>query len=288
MISGWALDPHGKKMSKSKGNVVDPRDMLEKYSADALRFWAAGSRLGDDLPFQEKDLVTGIKFTNKIWNASKFTFMHLKDYKLDKPRKLEIIDRWILSKLSKLIKDSTENFKNYEYSHTKLETDNFFWQVFCDNYLEIAKDRLYNPDKRGKEPRLSAQYTLYQTLLTVLKLMAPITPFITEELYTYFKKDEKTKSIHVSQWPNLNLIDEEAEKVGDFFVFVLQEVRKAKSAQSLSLRDPVKKVLAKGKIKLINFNKIKDDLLATTKAEEIVFEQLLEEKEMDYEVVVDV
>jgi len=288
MISGWALDPHGKKMSKSKGNIIDPREMIKKYSADALRFWAAGSRLGDDLPFQEKDLVTGMKFTNKIWNASKLAFMHLTDYKLKKPVKLELIDKWILSKLSKLIKESTKNFDKYEYSHTKLATETFFWHTFCDNYLEIIKDRLYNPDKRGKEARLSAQYTLYNVLLSVLKLMAPITPFITEELYQhYFKKHEKAKSIHLTEWPSFKMEDEEAEKVGDLFVYVLQHVRRAKSEQNLSLKKPVKKILAKGKIKLVDFNKVKDDLLATTNAQDIHFEILPDDKEMDYEVVVD-
>ncbi|MBI2134363.1 valine--tRNA ligase [Candidatus Woesearchaeota archaeon] len=288
MISGWALDPHGKKMSKSKGNVVDPREMIKKYSADALRFWAAGSRLGDDLPFQEKDLITGTKFATKIWNASKFTFMHLSDYKSEKPKKLEIIDIWILSKLSKLIKESTENFMNYEYSHTKLEADKFFWHMFCDNYLEIVKDRVYNVEKRGKNGKLSGQYTLYHTLLSIMKLMAPITPFITEELYQqYFKKYEKAKSIHLSKWPSFDMVDEEAEKAGEFFVFVLQQVRKAKSEQNLSLKKPVKRILAKGKITLEQFNAIKDDLKATTTAEEIEFEQLPENNEMDYEVVVD-
>ncbi|MBI2208653.1 valine--tRNA ligase [Candidatus Woesearchaeota archaeon] len=288
MISGWALDPHGKKMSKSKGNVIDPREMIEKYSADALRFWAAGSRLGDDLPFQEKDLVTGTKFTTKIWNASKFAFMHLQDYRLEKPKKLELIDKWVLSKLSKLISGATENFMKYEYSHTKLETDKFFWHTFADNYVEIIKDRLYNADKRGKEARLSAQYALYHTLLSIMKLMAPITPFITEELYQhFFKKNEKVKSIHLSAWPSIDMIDEEAEKAGDFFVFVLQQVRKAKSEQNLSLKKPVKRILAKGKITLEQFNAIKDDLTATTTAEEIEFEQLPEKNPMDYEIVVD-
>ena len=288
MISGWALDPHGKKMSKSKGNVIDPREMIKKYTADALRFWAAGSRLGDDLPFQEKDLVTGAKFTTKIWNASKFTFMHLADYKLEKPKKLEIMDKWILSKLSKLINGATDNFMKYEYSHTKLETDKFFWHTFADNYLEIIKDRLYNADKRGKEARLSAQYALYHTLLSIMKLMAPITPFITEELYQhFFRKNEKVKSIHISKWPSIDMVDEEAEKAGDFFVYVLQHVRKAKSEQNLSLKKPVKRILAKGKITLEQFNAIKDDLKATATAEEIEFEQLPESNEIDYEVVVD-
>ncbi|MCH8004104.1 MAG: valine--tRNA ligase [Nanoarchaeota archaeon] len=289
MISGWALDPHGKKMSKSKGNVVDPNEMLKKYSADALRFWAAGSNLGEDLPFQEKDLVTGQKFITKIWNASKFAFMHLKDYKLKKPKTMEIMDLWILTKLSKLAKESTKNFMDYEYSHTKLETDKLFWHTFCDNYLEIVKDRIYNPDKRGKEARLSAQYGLYHSLLTIIKLMAPITPFITEELYqAYYKKHENTKSIHLTKWPDLNLIDNKAENIGDFFVYVLQHVRRAKSEKNMSLKDPIKKVIAKSKITKADFEKIKDDLYATTKAEEIVFEPLNKESKIDYEVVVDI
>ena len=289
MISGWALDPHGKKMSKSKGNTVDPKETIKKYSADALRFWASGSRLGDDLPFQEKDLVTGQKFTTKIWNSSKFAFMHLKDYKLKKPKNIEVIDAWILSKLSKLVKESTENFMNYEYSHTKLETDKFFWHTFCDNYLEIVKDRVYNPDKRGKEARLSAQYGLYHTLLTIIKLMAPITPFITEELYhAFYKKYEKEKSVHLTKWPSLNLTDDKAENIGDFFVYVLQHVRRAKSEKNLSLKIPVKKVITKGKITKADFEKIKLDLIATTNAEEIVFEPLNKESKIDYEVVVNI
>ena len=289
MISGWALDPHGKKMSKSKGNVVDPRETLKKYSADAIRFWAAGSNLGDDLPFQEKDLVTGIKFTTKIWNASKFAFMHLQDYKLQKPKKLEAMDLWLLSKLSRLVKESTKFFNNYEYSHTKLETDKFFWQKFCDNYLEIVKDRLYNPGKRGKEARLSAQYALYNSLLAIIKLMAPITPFITEELYhAFFKQHEKAKSIHLAKWPDLDLTDEKAENSGDFFIYVLQHTRRVKAEKSMSMKDPIKKIIAKGKITKSDFESIKDDLTATTKAEEIVFEPLNKDSKADYEVVVDV
>jgi valyl-tRNA synthetase len=289
MISGWALDPKGKKMSKSKGNIIEPQDVLKKYSADCLRFWAGGSRLGDDLAYQEKHFVTGNKFVTKIWNASKFAIMHLEDYKQDKPKKIEIMDKWILSKTSKLIKECTANFMNYEYSHTKLAADTFFWHTFCDNYLEIVKDRIYNVDKRGKESRLSAQYGLYNSLLTVLKLMAPITPFITEELYQlFYKKHEKVKSIHISKWPDLNFIDEGAEKAGDFFVYVLQHVRRAKSEKNMSLKKPAKKVIAKGKISKEDFEKIKADLLATTYAEELVFEALPKSSKIDYEVVVDI
>jgi valyl-tRNA synthetase len=182
---------------------------------------------------------------------------------------------------------------NYEYSHTKLETEKFFWHSFCDNYLEITKDRLYNSDKRGKDPKLSAQYGLYTALLDIIKLMAPITPYITEELYqTYFKKYEKIKSIHISKWPSSDLKEnkpaKDAEKIGDFFVYVLQHARRAKSEKNMSLKDPIKSILAKGKIKKTDFENIKEDLLSVTKAEKIVFEALKEDSKIDYEVVVDV
>ncbi len=288
MISGWALDPRGKKMSKSKGNIIDPREMIAKYSADSLRFWAAGSRLGDDLPFQEKDLVTGNKFSTKIWNASKFAFMHLADYNLEKPSKLEMIDRWILSELSKVVKESTQNFINYEYSHTKLETETFFWHTFCDNYLEIIKDRLYNADKRGKEARLSAQYALYHTLLTIIKLMSPIMPFITEELYQlYYRKHEKTKSIHLTKWPAINMNDEHAEHIGDFVIEVVEFVRKQKSEKQLSLKTPVKKLTIKAKIEEKDFDAVEAEIRAATTTEHIVFEPTrgkAPEKDLEIEV----
>ncbi|MBL7054589.1 valine--tRNA ligase [Candidatus Woesearchaeota archaeon] len=289
MISGWALDPHGKKMSKSKGNVVEPQSVLEKYGADCLRFWAAGSKLGEDLSFQEKDLVTGKKFIVKIWNASKFVFMHLNDYKMEKPKKLELIDRWLLSKLTNLINSSTKAFEKYEYSRTKLDTENFFWHTFCDNYLEIAKDRLYNADKRGKESRISAQYTLHTTLLAIIKLMAPIMPYITEEIYDiYYKKHEKDKSIHLSKWPSLDLTSKNAEATGDFAVHIIREIRKAKAEKNLSLKSPVKKIIAKGKISKEEFESVKEDIIASTNTEEIIFEKLDRDSKIDEEVLINI
>ncbi len=190
----------GEKMSKSKGNVVSPIDVMNKYGSDALRYWAAGSKLGSDVDYLEKDLVAGTKFINKLINASRFVFMNLKDYNpKNKPSKLEKIDEIFLDKLNLLIKDSTKNFKEYEYSKAKLDTEKFFWSDFCDNYLEIVKKRVYQGEGNSK---LSAQYTLYYSLLKILKLIAPIMPFITEEIYQeYFRKNEKEKSIHISPWP---------------------------------------------------------------------------------------
>jgi valyl-tRNA synthetase len=270
MISGWALDPKGKKMSKSKGNVVEPQKMIEQYSGDCLRFWAASSKLGEDLPLQEKEFVAAKKFVTKLWNASKFGIMHLEDYK-DKKPELEIMDRWILSKINKIIKSSTESFEDYEYSRTKADVENFFWNTFCDYYLEIAKDRLYNPDKRGKEARESAQYALYNSLLSVLKLFAPITPYITEEIYQlYFAKKENKESIHISEWPryNKNLDDKKAEQIGDNIMDIIAAVRKYKSDNNMSMGAEIKELIIDTKEDL---KEAMGDLKAVTKAEKISF-----------------
>ena len=273
VISGWALDPKGKKMSKSKGNIIEPQEMIQKYSADCLRFWAASSKLGEDLPFQEKELVAAQRLTTKLWNASKFSFSHLENYKLQKPKKLEILDLWLLIKLNQLVKSSTDAFDKYEYSRTKIETENFFWNIFCDYYLEIIKDRLYNSNKRGKQQKISAQYTLHYSLLTILKLLAPITPFITEEVYQhYYAKKEKCKSIHISSWPEYDpkLINKKAEKIGDKTIQLISEVRKFKSKNNKSLKTPVLLTLDKQDKDL---ESILEDLKAVTNASKIDFDK---------------
>ncbi|HLD72611.1 MAG TPA: valine--tRNA ligase [Candidatus Nanoarchaeia archaeon] len=247
MISGHALDTQGRKMSKSLGNIIEPQLMIQKYSADALRFWAAGSKLGEDLPFMEKDLLTGQKCINKLWNASKFNLLHLDDYNpYEKIKNIEVFDRWLLSKLQKLIKGSTDSFESYEYSRTKSEVEQFFWHTFCDQYLEIVKDRLYNPAQRGAEARKSAQQGLYWGLLNILKLIAPIMPHISEEIYQlYFAQKEEEKSIHTSSWPEFRkeLIDEEAELTGDLGIDIIDLVRKFKSEQKMSLKDEIRELI---------------------------------------------
>jgi valyl-tRNA synthetase len=239
VISGHAQDPHGKKMSKSKGNVIEPQVMIEKYSADALRFWAASSKLGEDLPFAEKELVSGQKFMTKLWNASKFVFMHLEDFnpKAGKP-KLTVADRWLLAKVKAVADGATESFEQYEYFRTKADTEKFFWQVFCDQYLEMVKYRLYNPDTFGQDARRSGQYALYHTLLAILKLMAPVMPHITEEIYQgFYRAHEGVKSIHASGWPSFGgeLSDADAEAAGDLAAEAITAIRKAKSEANMAL-----------------------------------------------------
>lgn len=270
MISGWGLDPKGKKMSKSKGNLITPQEILEKYSADALRYWASSINLGTDAPFQEKDVATGQKFITKLWNSSRFTLMNLKSYKGQKPKKLEPMDKWLLHKLNELVKDSTKNFDSYQYGKAKAEAELFFWKLFCDNYLEIIKDRIYNPEKRGKNAKLSAQFTLNYTLNSVLKLFAPITPFITEEIYqSFYAKKEKKKSILISDWPSFNkkFTDKKAEKAGDKAIELIAAVRQFKAKNQKSLKVPVKLTLKEKEFQEVK--PVLEDLIAVTKAEKI-------------------
>ncbi len=274
-ISGWVLDPYGKKMSKSKGNVIAPQEIMQKYAADALRFAAAGSRLGEDSAFQEKELVTGRKLINKLWNAARFCFQHLEGYDGAKPEKLEPFDRWLLSKLSRLTMLATESFEAYDYSKLRLEADTFFWHTFCDDYLEMVKDRLYNA-ARSPEGKRSAQYTLEHALLVILKLMAPIMPHITEELYQqHFAQKEKQKSIHGSSWPESDktLLDEQAERAGAIASTIIAAVRKYKSQRGLSLKQELAEIVLRSTLE--NFQqivtKMEADLKAVTQAKALCF-----------------
>jgi valyl-tRNA synthetase len=238
VISGF-VTLKGEKMSKSKGNAINPQEIMAKYGADAIRYWAASSKLGADFDYQEKDVITGKKFITKLTNATNFVFMNLEDWNGKKPNKLEKDDVEFLGKLNTIIEVSTKNFDKYEYSKVKQDVDQFFWSDFCDYYLETVKELVY----KGKgHKKLSAQYTLYKSLLTILKLMAPFTPFITEEIYQkYFKKFEKEKSIHISEWPKQG-----KEKYKDDWQIIkenISKIRQIKSEAHVSLNVPVGKVI---------------------------------------------
>lgn len=274
-IGTYVLDEKRKGMHKSLGNVVWTDDLLKEFDVDTVRYWVGTATFGEDLPFQKKDLIAGQRFLTKLWNASKFAIMHLEDYQT-KPKKLEVMDKWLLSKLNKLIQETTTLLDQYQTGKAKRLTEEFFWSM-CDNYLEIVKDRLYNPDKRGKESRASAQHALYHFILTTLKLMAPIVPHITEEIFhLYFDKKEKAKSIHITDWPKENKkeIDEKAEEAGDLAVEIVSTVRKFKASKNLSLKAEIN-TLTLNSEKIKDFEKkiklVEDDIKAATHAQNIVF-----------------
>ena len=263
-ISGF-VKLEGEKMSKSKGNIIKPQSIMEQFGSDALRYWAASSKLGEDLNYQEKDLVTGKKFITKILNASNFVFINIK-YQANQPKLLET-DRLFLTQLNSLIKSTTDAFNNYNYSKAKIESDSFFWKTFADNYLEIIKNRIYNGTKEEKE---SAFYTLYHSLLTLLKLFAPITPFITEHIYQeHFKKTERKKSIHISEWPAPIKIKENKEdnKTWNTLITTLSQIRQSKSNAKKSVKAEISLTLPKETQRVLASTI--EDLKSVTNAKEI-------------------
>ncbi len=196
MISGF-VTMKGEKMSKSKGNVIRPQEVAEKFGADAIRYWAASSKLGDDFDYQEKDVQTGKKFVTKLMNVANFTFLNMQVP--DKKPKILPTDALIINKLHEVILLYVKAFDEYNYWKAKSEADYFFWHDLADNYLELVKKRVY---EGTDEEKASASYTLYHVLFTVIKLMAPFTPFITEEMYQkHFRSREGKVSIHVEQIP---------------------------------------------------------------------------------------
>ncbi|MDD5178018.1 MAG: valine--tRNA ligase [Candidatus Nanoarchaeia archaeon] len=268
-LGTFVLDAKGRGMHKSKGNVVWADILLEKFNVDTFRYWVGKAKWGSDIPFKEEELVAGQKFLTKLWNASKFVLMHLENYDYNKPSKLEDIDKYYLLKLNEVINIATENYDIYNSSEANKAVELFFWHDFCDDYLEIVKDRLYNPDSRGNEGKKSAQYTLYKILNGLLKLFAPVVPHITEEIYQVeFAKKEKIKSIHISEWPKEEAITERMlRERGELFVEVMSKVRKSKADSKKSLKDHV--ILTLEKKSLNALGNMIEDLKAVTKAKEI-------------------
>jgi valyl-tRNA synthetase len=255
MIGTFVLDPKGKGMHKSKGNAIWADELIDKYGIDAFRYWVGSASIGTDLPFKEQELIAGQKFLTKIYNASNFVFIHLDKYQKNKPNKLEKIDEWMLLKLNKTIEKVKILYESYNISGAKREIEHFFWHTFADNYLEIVKNRIYNTSGHQKE---SAQYTLYHSLLAILKMISPITPFITEEIYqTNFKKLEKEKSIHISNWPKVETTkNKDIETSGDIFINLLAKIRQAKSLAKKSMKALISLTLPKDtQIILSNFLK---------------------------------
>ncbi len=266
MISGY-VTLKGEKMSKSKGNIIKPQDVMEKYGSDAIRYWAASSKLGEDFDYNEKDVVTGKKFVTKLLNASNFAFINLKDYKPSIPKTILETDRIFLSRLNELISASTKNFDRYEYHKVKSDLDNFFWKIFCDNYLELIKGRIYNGNSDEKE---SAYFATYTISLSLLKMFAPITPFITEEIYQeYFRKNEKEKSIHLSQWPEkLNIKSKKDDEIKlNLLIEIISQVRQEKTKANKSMNSEIRLTLEPNRMKIIKG--MIDDLKNVTNSKEI-------------------
>lgn len=210
LMHGIVRDSQGRKMSKSLGNGIDPLEIIDKYSADALRFsLISGTTAGNDMRFMPEKLEAASNFANKVWNAAKFVLMNLEDYDNNNEKiELCIEDKWILSKLNTLITEVKVNMDNYDLGVALDKIYTFIWNEFCDWYIEIAKTRLYNKENTTRK---TAQYVLNKVLGDSLKLLHPFMPFVTERIYKELYNNDE--SIMISTYPeyskDLEFKDEE-------------------------------------------------------------------------------
>ena len=205
MISGWGLDSKGRKMSKSEGNFVEISSAVGKFSADAVRWWSTGSSLGNDLRYVESDLQVGQKLVTKLWNAARLIEPLIKDVKRDSFEPLAFPDIWILSELTQLISECTDYLNACDFNKARIALEKFFWIKYCDNYLELCKDRIWSPEKYNAGKIDSLKQTMAYSFHIILHLFAPILPFVTEEIYHLLFEENENNSIHSSTWPKAEL-----------------------------------------------------------------------------------
>ncbi len=252
LINGMVLGGDGRKMSKSLGNFVASPEVFNKYGADAVRQWAAtGGSTGTDIPFRWEDVEFSIRFMRKLWNACRFASMRLEDYDNHTKVTPGLLDKWILSKLQRVIKETTEAMEKCEFMNASETARNFIWHVFCDHYLEAVKHRLYGEGAQ----KIAAQKTLYYAVNIILKLVAPMIPHLSEEIYNLMYMEGKG-SIHNTSWPKPveALLDTESEEAGDLIIATISAIRKQKNRMGIPLN---------AEISGINiFSKTKDNIQA--------------------------
>jgi len=201
-IHGLVRDAQGRKMSKSLGNGIDPLKVIEEFGADALRFaLATGNSPGNDMRFSDEKIEAARNFANKLWNASRFVLMNLTEsdeelLRLPEESELAVEDKWIITRLGEVVKSVTQNVENYELGIALGEIYSFTWDLFCDWYIEMAKSRIFNA---GSPESLTAKRVLVYTLTSILKLLHPYMPFITEEIYQALPHSDE--SIMISSYP---------------------------------------------------------------------------------------
>ena len=238
-LSGWVLDPDRKKMSKSKGNVVTPMGLLEQYGSDAVRYWAASGRPGTDTAFDDGKMKIGRRLAIKILNASRFVLGFGSDSdqagSIDASAVTNPLDQAMLASLANLVNEATTAFEGFDYARSLERTETFFWS-FTDDYVELVKSRAYEGDEAGAA---SAQNSLRMALSTVLRLFAPILPFVTEEVWFWWQEG----SIHRQAWPDADEIRAAAGNgnpaVGEVAAAALAELRRHKTNAKRSLVTPV-------------------------------------------------
>lgn len=232
-IMGYGLDEKGERMSKSKGNVIDPLPIIKQYGADTFRFWSAGEvNLGYDFRCSEQRIAGMQKFLTKLWNTARFvsSFPYV-----DNLNALEATDRWILAELSILVDKCMKGYNEFNFFVASNAVRDFLWNLFAPHYIEMVKARAYAQGFSEQE-QISACYTLHKCLSTILLLLAPITPFITDHIWR--RVYSNGKSIHLSRFPKADY-DKEMSKYTEMIVEFNSSVWNMKKSQGKSLKDPI-------------------------------------------------
>lgn len=287
VISGHVLS--GKeKISKSKGNsnVPGPLDLLKNYPADVIRYWSANGKLGTDTAFSENQLKIGFRLITKLWNAFRFFKDHLAGYQKIDSNKLEFdnLSKWILQNFSETVKNYHHYFEQYNYTQALETAEKFFWGIFCDNYLELIKDQIFNPGNYSQKDLDNTKFVLYEVGFGILQLFAPFLPHITENLYgqIVYKHQEKLTSLHITTFDksrfNYNFINQ--ANLFNKIIDLISEVRKLKTENQLSLKTEIENLKINTKDKaLLELIKTETTLLkGITKAKEISFTEDVFEK----------
>jgi valyl-tRNA synthetase len=231
------LGEDGFKMSKSRGNIIVPEEILGKYGADALRQWAAmGAATGSDIMFNWNDVVAASRFQTKMWNIAKFALIQLEKEGYDPHAPVTALaDRWLLVRLSDTIQQVSEAMEGYQFDSALKAIREFAWEVLADNYIELVKGRLYT----GEASRKSALLVLHTAFDALCKMLAPFTPYFAEECYSHLHKGA---SVHKQPWVSFTYDDEPARSEGNLLVQLVSEVRKYKHDSGLALNAPLGRV----------------------------------------------
>jgi valyl-tRNA synthetase len=237
LINGMVLGEDGFKMSKSRGNIIVPEEILGKYGADALRQWSAmGAATGSDIMFNWNDVVAASRFQTKMWNIAKFALIQLEKEGFDKNAPVTALaDRWLLVRLSDTIQQVSAAMECYQFDTALKAIREFAWDTLADNYIELVKGRLYT----GDASRKSALLVLHTAFDALCKMLAPFTPYFAEECYSHLNKGA---SVHKQPWVSFTYEDEAARYEGNLLAQVVAEVRKYKHDTGLALNAPLGKV----------------------------------------------
>ncbi len=265
LINGMIYGEDGRKMSKSRGNIVLPDDIMNKMGADVVRQWASNSIPGSDIQFMWKDANYAFRFLQKMWNVCRFALLHLENYTPEEDVSYRVVDRWILNEMNFLIEKVTDEMEAYRFGPALQEIVKFAWHVFADHYIEMIKYRLYSED----EYKISAQNTLYLVLLNILKLLSPFIPHFTDEVYHYLP--HARGSIHEEKWPEYEEIDEKIIEDGNVVKEVIASLRRYKSEDGIPLNVYLKKaiIFTKDENYYDIISKTISDILGTIKIKEI-------------------